>query len=129
MIDINKKYTTRDGREVRIYATDGKDFNSVHGAVLINGDWRARNWNPDGMYDSSGATDLDLVEVWQPQDKEPVWCWDDDDITQRGLCFWDAKHNCTFYIDGKRTGSFWDNYAKVEHIEQWMLDAQAKLKD
>jgi hypothetical protein len=23
MIDINKKYRTRDGREVRIYATDG----------------------------------------------------------------------------------------------------------
>ena len=29
----------------------------------------------------------------------------------------------------KRNGIIYTNYAKVEHYEQWMLDAQAKLED
>jgi hypothetical protein len=33
MIDINKKYRTRDGREVRIYATDGDGDPLTHGAI------------------------------------------------------------------------------------------------
>ena len=33
MIDMKKKYRTKDGREVRIYATDGVGHYPVHGAV------------------------------------------------------------------------------------------------
>jgi hypothetical protein len=44
MIDINKKYRTRDGREVRIYATDGAECLSVHGAIK----WvTGKGWVPD----------------------------------------------------------------------------------
>ena len=32
MIDKNKQYRTRDGREVRIYATDGYGHYPVHDA-------------------------------------------------------------------------------------------------
>jgi hypothetical protein len=129
MIDKDKKYATRDGREVRIYATDGKDFNSIHGAVLINDDWMVMNWNSDGRYVSSGATDADLVEVWQPQDKEPIWCWENHYKARRTLLFWDSVNDSTFNCNGGRNGSRYVNYAKVEHIEQWMLDVQAKLED
>lgn len=34
MIDKNKQYRTRDGREVRIYATDGDPIVPIHKAAL-----------------------------------------------------------------------------------------------
>ena len=37
MIDKSKTYRTRDGREVRIYATDGVGDQAIHGAVLTDG--------------------------------------------------------------------------------------------
>lgn len=37
MIDKNKKYRTRDGKEVRIYCTDGRGLYPIHGAILIKG--------------------------------------------------------------------------------------------
>ena len=39
MIDINKKYRTRNGREVRIYATDGWSASPVHGAIKVELDF------------------------------------------------------------------------------------------
>ena len=45
MIDITKKYRTRDGREVRIYATDGADPYPVHGAIKnSDGEWCGSAW-------------------------------------------------------------------------------------
>ena len=34
MISKDKQYKTRDGREVRVYATDGAGEFPIHGAVL-----------------------------------------------------------------------------------------------
>jgi hypothetical protein len=74
MIDIKKQYKTRDGREVRIYATDGEDDYPVHGAVKpINGKWFPSLWTPSGracnpIIDSK----LDLIEV-KPRIKREVW--------------------------------------------------------
>jgi predicted DNA-binding protein with PD1-like motif len=39
-IDINKKYRTRDGHEVRIYATDGMGLYPVHGAISVSQEHR-----------------------------------------------------------------------------------------
>jgi len=71
MIDVNKKYTTRDGREVRIYATDGVGCYPIHGAVLEYGIWCITAWTVEGKKEARRKSVGDLVEAWQPQDKEP----------------------------------------------------------
>lgn len=64
MIDINKKYRTRDGREVRIYATDGVGKLPVHGAYFIDGDWYLDQWTINGGADYDGFdSDYDLIEI------------------------------------------------------------------
>ena len=78
MIDSNKKYRTRDGREVRIYATDGGAGSPVMGAVFYttpNGQswWESARWTEDGRYDYHGRqTNTDLIEV-RPRHKRTVW--------------------------------------------------------
>ena len=78
MIDINKKYRTRDGRAVRIYATDGGAGSPVMGAVFYttpNGQswWESARWTEDGRYDYHGRqTNTDLIEV-RPRHKRTVW--------------------------------------------------------
>lgn len=64
MIDKEKKYTTRDGLEVRIYCTDGGGDYPVHGAMkLKNGTWYACQWRPHGRYHPDTESPLDLVEA------------------------------------------------------------------
>ena len=70
MIDINKKYRTRDGREVRIYATDGWSASPVHGAIKVEGEWRSSCWSVRGIHHTDRA--YDLVEV-RPRHKRTVW--------------------------------------------------------
>ena len=60
MIELNKKYRTRDGREVRIYAVDGGGPFPVHGAYKVGGDWYSEQWPKNGSY---GGHDHDLFEV------------------------------------------------------------------
>lgn len=61
-ISMNKKYTTRDGREVRIYAVDGRVGESVHGAVCNQTGWSPYSWFPEGSYYNGKVSPLDLVE-------------------------------------------------------------------
>ena len=70
MIDITKKYRTRDGREVRIYATDGGDNFPVHGAIKDRDEpvWRNYSWHSNG---SGVYSELDLIEV-KPRIKQRV---------------------------------------------------------
>ena len=74
MIDINKKYRTRDGREVRIYATDGRAMYPIHGAILQEHGWQQSCWAVDGLHSisSSGNHSGDLIEV-RPRHKRTVW--------------------------------------------------------
>jgi len=72
MIDINKKYRTRDGREVRIYATDGQDEWPIHGATLKSFGWSSECWTKDGSSLTSRPHDDDLIEV-RPRHKRTVW--------------------------------------------------------
>lgn len=72
MIDINKKYRTRDGREVRIYALDGHPSEPVHGAFQDHScAWNSSMWNHDGK-NIYGKSDGDLVEV-KLRIKRTVW--------------------------------------------------------
>ena len=91
MIDINKKYRTRDVREVRIYATDGYGSGSaIHGAINNFYGWVATVWNPDGKcHWSAGcygdpSLDNDLIEV-RPRHKRTVWLNVYDDCISRGF--------------------------------------------
>lgn len=64
MISKDKTYTTRDGREVRIYATDGGGTHPVHGAVRNAGGidgWIAFTWAAGGEYRYNH--DVDLIEA------------------------------------------------------------------
>ena len=73
MIDINKTYRTRDGREVRIYATDGEGAFPIQGAILFGKGWRMRQWMKDGSaHINTGDSDSDLIEV-RPRHKRTVW--------------------------------------------------------
>ena len=69
MIDLNKKYRTKDGCEVRIYAIDGTETTSVHGAIKGENGWFITTWRADGI---SSFPDYDLVEV-KPRIKKTVW--------------------------------------------------------
>jgi len=72
MIDINKKYRTRDGREVRIYATDGA-FMRVHGAIKNDGAWHTASWSYAGLWiEDESPHKNDLIEV-RPRHKRTVW--------------------------------------------------------
>lgn len=64
MIDKNKQYRTRDGREVRIYAVDGCGDYPVHGASLVDGGWTPHIWSSSGeFWKGAEGTASDLVEV------------------------------------------------------------------
>ncbi len=71
MISKDKQYRTRDGREVRIYATDGYTDFPVHGAVKNKEGWMPLQWHLQGYWHPTNR-DLDLIEV-KPRIKRDVW--------------------------------------------------------
>ena len=72
MIDISKTYRTRDGREVRIYATDGGGPCPVHGAIKNDDVWQCTNWLPNGLNYENSRQASDIIEV-KPRIKRTVW--------------------------------------------------------
>jgi hypothetical protein len=72
MIDKNKQYKTRDGREVRIYATDGGGIYPVHGAIKNESGWYLAQWYSDGRHIRSNESPSDLIEV-KPRIKIERW--------------------------------------------------------
>jgi hypothetical protein len=72
MISKDKTYRTRDGREVRIYATDGHPSEPVHGAFQdYSCAWNSTMWRHDGT-NVYGKGESDLIEV-KPRIKRTVW--------------------------------------------------------
>ena len=72
MISKDKTYKTRDGREVRIYATDGHPSEPVHGAFQdYSCAWNSTMWRHDGT-NVYGKGESDLIEVKQ-RIKRTVW--------------------------------------------------------
>ena len=63
MIDITKKYKTRDGAGVRIYAADGIGPYPVHGARATPCGWLAEKWTANGSYAEGTASAFDLIPV------------------------------------------------------------------
>lgn len=69
MIELGKKYKTRDGRKVRIYAVDCGGHRPVHGAIRENNEWVAYTWLHDGV---AGLHCNSLIEV-KPRIQREVW--------------------------------------------------------
>lgn len=72
MIELGKKYQTRDGHEVRIYALDGDEEMPVHGAVLTKHGWKVNSWARDGRWCPNMTDGVDLIEV-KPRIQREVW--------------------------------------------------------
>jgi len=89
MIDITKKYRTRDGREVRIYATDGKYPFLVQGAVKTeHGEWKQVSWTSGGNFLLVNGCHNDLIEV-RPRHKRTVWL----NVYEQSTSIWDSKEH------------------------------------
>lgn len=96
-IDINKKYRTRDGRKVRIYATDGGSVGPIHGAIYYEEEkrWYVYSWCENGRQNSWDETMSDLIEV-KPRIQQTVW-----------LNIYPASLYCAAF-------------ASKEHADQWV---------
>ena len=80
MISKDKTYRTRDGREVRIYATDAHPLEPVHGAFQdYSGAWNSTMWRHDGT-NVYGKGETDLIEV-KPRIKRTVYLHIYDEYT------------------------------------------------
>lgn len=123
-ITMGKKYTYTNGESARILCVDSP--HTEFPVISMDIDGLIHHHTANG---SNEWTTINLIEVWQPQDKELVWAWDYTDTVSKRLLFYDKINNSLFTHNGLRNGHTYDNYAKVEHLEQWMLDAQAKLED
>jgi hypothetical protein len=98
MIDINKKYRTRAGAEVRIYALDGEEPRPVHGAIKSPTGWVVSHWPQDGVQsDFEGSNDL--VEV-KPRIKRTVWL----NVYTGGVSIWmhSSKEEADLHAEPKR---------------------------
>lgn len=125
-ITMDKKYTYRNGESARILCVDRPYADIPVISMRENG---AVVFHRLCGKQYSNVSEWDLIEEWTPQDKEPVWAWDKGYACSRALRFFDAYNNCCFVADGSRNGPCFVYYAKVEHLEQWMLDAQTKLQN
>jgi len=72
MISKDKTYRTRDGREMRIYATDAGGDCPIHGAVKNHDGWEICSWKTNGEVEDGAASSYDLIEV-KPRIKRTVW--------------------------------------------------------
>jgi len=62
------KVQTRDGREVRIYATDAGGDYPVHGARRCGDEWEPETWTQKGAYTIPTIDNAyDLVPISQPK--------------------------------------------------------------
>jgi hypothetical protein len=71
MIDLSKKWKTRLGHEVELFA---KKDNVIYGILKVNNKWVSDNWFNDGSYHDSPffEHELDLIEV---KEKKTVTSW------------------------------------------------------
>jgi hypothetical protein len=94
-ISKDKQYTTRDGREVRIYATDGAGPYPVQGAIKRSDGWICATWLSDGHVISRKEDPDDLIEV-KPRMKFERWYL----FTSQGdYSIWQSKPDASSAID------------------------------
>jgi|TARA_R110002051_G_C8515681_1_gene467103 hypothetical protein len=83
MIQLDKKYTTRDGREVRIHAIDGPDEEYPVISSIKNDDvWIVCRYEKDGT--NYLYRDAELIEVALPYEFEVSFA---GDVPDEGVTF------------------------------------------
>ena len=108
--EAGKTYQTRDGRDARIYATDGGGTSTIHGAIRdsSNNGWNMGLWSESGQW-VGGCRDHpgDLMPP-----KELVWValWRHPDGGLTAHCFYDAV------TAAARPGSPFSNHRRVKTI-------------
>jgi hypothetical protein len=66
-INKDRTYTTRDGKAVRIYATDGSLPYIIHGAIMQDDGWEDSTWIANGDWQPSGSNAHNsLIEALKP---------------------------------------------------------------
>ena len=63
MIDLEKPLQTRDGQQIRIYATDGSGDYPLHGAFLRKDGWNKESWTVEGKYVVGEDNEWDIINV------------------------------------------------------------------
>lgn len=71
------RYVSRDGREIRIYATDGYGDQPIHGAMPVDRgetSWLSHTWTSGGRFYAAEQleSDCDIVGLWTDS-PEPKW--------------------------------------------------------
>ena len=92
MISKDKQYRTRDGREVRIYATDGRCTHCIHGAIKTDHGWALETWDKNGKQHYFEDS-RDLIEV-KPRIKRTVWL----NVYEHDVFAYDTKPEADKYV-------------------------------
>lgn len=76
-IEAGTRYVSRDGREIRIYATDGYGDQPIHGAMPVDRgetSWLSHTWTSGGRFYAAEQleSDCDIVGPWVDP-PEPKW--------------------------------------------------------
>jgi hypothetical protein len=95
MIDKDKQYTTRDGREVRIYATDCGGLQPVHGAIKSSDGWSMDSWTQQGTQLGQFESFRHLIEVKQRMKFERWYLF----TSQGDYSIWQSKPDASSAID------------------------------
>lgn len=72
MFEAGKTYRTRDGREARVYATDGAIF-CIHGAIKTESGWVSDAWGPYGKYPAWQFSEDNAKDLMPPTRKMSRW--------------------------------------------------------
>jgi hypothetical protein len=114
MISKDKQYKTREGEEVRIYATDGAYDFPIHGAVLKDEGWEDNTWKNDGGFNGRSESYYDLIEI-----VPKVKVWVEYCLDENGKFYTVVSPTQNQYIECKAGSDVYDSqtHLKVEVFE------------
>ena len=78
--------------------------------IIYSGEWQ------DSLLGIEDSQDKNYVP--EPEDKDFVWCWNNEWTHTKTVRFYDAKTRCAFGVGGIRDGSSYDNYEVIPR-DQW----------
>ena len=119
-LDLTKPVQTRDGREVRIYATDGRKPHTLHGAMNEDGEWVLASWFPDGIWCSGGGDSRDLINVpAKRKGWEALYRLPDKDDTQAAKICEEAVMQPSFVYDTEEAAARYNPNAIAIIAIEW----------
>ena len=88
-------YKTRDGREARVYAVDGRGDFSVHGAILDKDGWSPAEWTKSGRH--YGPEMVGPYDLMPPKRELWVNVYDSGAVSYGFVCRDDADESAGKY--------------------------------